>query len=249
MSSDPLARRATAVRALLLGLTWILLTGLLIASGELVAHSEAIAHFDAHITSSVVAHRTPALDTMMKIITWAGSWVAVAVTGGIFLVLVAIRRLPLTVLILAAVAWVGEVSSVNIAKGLVDRQRPPQIVWLVSAHGGSFPSGHAANATLVFTNLAFVSLLLIRLRTARVATSIGAVLAVAAVGFSRAELGVHWTTDVIASVLVVGAWLAATACLFAPYLPMPSYSSPVKESAEWSDRSELEAATDSRSAK
>jgi membrane-associated phospholipid phosphatase len=36
-----------------------------------------------------------------------------------------------------------------------------------------------------------------------------AALAIAATAFSRVELGVHWTTDVIASVIFMSCWLAA----------------------------------------
>ena len=129
---------------------------MLLGAGELVTHWSVIEQFDRHITSWVVAHRSHALDATMKVITWCGSWVAVAVTGGLLLVLVAVHRLPLAVVILAAAGWVGEVTAVNLVKTLVDRRRPPQGLWLVSAHGGSFPSGHAANAMLVFATLALV---------------------------------------------------------------------------------------------
>ena len=169
----------------------------------------------------------------MTVITWLGSWVAVAVTGVIVLALVAIRRLPLLALVLAAVAWAGEVTFVNIVKAVVDRQRPPQILWLVNAHGGSFPSGHAANATLVFTTLAFVSVMLIRRQGARTATCLVAFLGVLAVGLSRVELGVHWTTDVMASVIAVAAWLTVIAGLFVSHLTTPaSHVSSLRESVE-----------------
>jgi membrane-associated phospholipid phosphatase len=198
------------------------LTGVLIGIGELVAHSAGIAHFDRHITSWMVAHRTPALDATMKVVTWLGSWVAVAVTVVIVLALVVVRRLPLLVLVLAAVAWAGEATLVNLVKSVVDRQRPPQALWLVTARGGSFPSGHAANAALVFTTLAVVSFLLIRHQTTRLVSCLVACLGVLVVGLSRVELGVHWTTDVIASVIAVAVWLAVLAGLFASHLPTPT---------------------------
>jgi undecaprenyl-diphosphatase len=39
-------------------------------------------------------------------------------------------------------------------------------------------------------------------------------LAVVTVGFSRIELGVHWSTDVIASLVFVSLWLSATVTVF-----------------------------------
>ncbi len=210
----------------------MVLTGVLVGAGELISHSAGVAHVDRHMTSWIVAHRSPALNTTMKVITWLGSWVAVAVTGGIILVLVVIRRLPPLILALAVVAWAGEVTFVNIVKHVVDRQRPPEVLWLVNAHGGSFPSGHAANATLVFTTLAFVSFLLIGHQGARTAGFLVAILGVTAVGFSRVELGVHWTTDVIASIVALSGWLAAVAALFASRVPTGSSVSSTGKAAE-----------------
>ena len=216
---------AVAIHASVLAVIWIGLTIVLIGAGELVTHSAAIVHFDRHITSFVVTHRPPALDVTMKVVTWAGSWVAVAVTGCFVMLLVVMRRLPLVVLILTVVAWLGEFATVNIVKAVVSRRRPPQNVWLVNAHGGSFPSGHAANATLVSTCLVLVILQRARPRAAWIAAWAVAFLAIVTVGFSRVELGVHWTTDVIASVVVVAGWQAAIAFLFISRLPPPSSNS------------------------
>lgn len=221
MASDPPAHRAVASRIVILVVTWIGLTGLLLGAGELVTHWSVIEQFDRHITSWVVAHRSHAMDETMKLVTWCGSWLAVAVTGGLVLVLVAGHKLPFAVVFLAAAGWLGEVTSVNLVKSLVDRQRPPEVLWLASAHGGSFPSGHAANAVLVFATLGCVWYILTISRAARIAGVVVSVLGVLTVGFSRVELGVHWMTDVVASLFMVAAWLVGIGFLFASSAPFP----------------------------
>lgn len=155
----------------------------------------------------------------MKVITWCGSWVAVAITGGLLVVLVAIRRLPLIVVILATASWVGEVAAVNVVKTWVDRQRPPRTLWLVTAHGSSFPSGHAANATIVFASLGLVWCFHTVHRASRIAGFMVSVLGTLMVGFSRVELGVHWTSDVLVGFLVAAAWLVGIGYLFGERFP------------------------------
>jgi membrane-associated phospholipid phosphatase len=203
------------VRVLVLIVAWATLTGLLIAVGVGVTHSSSVNAFDRHVTSVLVAHRTPALNAVMKVLTWLGSWVALVATGIILVVLGLRRRLPMTAVVLAVVAWAGENGGVTLAKHVVERDRPPQDLRLVSAQGWSWPSGHTAVALLVFTTLALVVETLAPRLVYRTLSWVLAALTVAAVAFSRIELGVHWTTDVIASMIFVSAWLVALCALFA----------------------------------
>ena len=207
-------------RSCLLVLAWIALTAALSGVGEVITHSQVITSLDRHVTTWVVGHRTPALDHAMTTITWLGSWVAVAVTG-VTVALLAFRRChaPAT-LILFALAWAGEYGTVNLVKHVVGRPRPPRAIWLVSAHGASFPSGHAANAALVGATGAIVAFTFSRRRSIRVAAVVLCCLLVGAVGFSRIELGVHWMTDVAAGVLVTVLWSAVVTGLFATHLPI-----------------------------
>ena len=203
------------VRALVLIVAWAGLTGILIAVGVVITHSSSVNAFDRHVTSVVVAHRTPALDAVMKTLTWLGSWVALVATGILLVVLAFRRRLPVVAVVLAVVAWAGESGGVTLAKHVVGRDRPPQDLRLVSAHGWSWPSGHTAVALLVFTTLALVVAAMAPSSAYRALAWVLAALAVGAVAFSRVELAVHWTTDVIASMIFVGAWLAVVFALFA----------------------------------
>ena len=202
-------------RALALVLVWAVLTGLLIGAGVAVVHSSSVNAFDRHATSVVVSHRTAALNEVMKAMTWLGSWVALVATGILLVLLALRRRLPMVAVLLAVIAWAGENGGVTLAKHVVGRERPPRDLRLVSAHGWSWPSGHTAVAVLVFTTLALVVVGSIPTSGYRMLTWVLAAVAVAAVAFSRIELGVHWTTDVIASIIFVSVWLVVLAALFA----------------------------------
>ena len=103
--------------------------------------------------------------------------------------------------------WLGELAAVTLTKSLVHRPRPPEPVRLVAAHGWSFPSGHMANAVVVFVTLALIVAVLVSRSWLRVLTWIGALLALGLVGFSRIELGVHWASDVIASWIWCAGWI------------------------------------------
>ncbi len=207
--------RSRSVRAIALVLAWAVLTGLLIAAGVGVEHSGSVNAFDRHVTSVVVAHRTPALNASMKVVSWLGSWVALVATGIVLIVLVILRRLPIAALVLAIAAWAGENGGVTLTKHIVERERPPQDLRLVSAHGWSWPSGHTAVAFLAFSILALAVGAIAPSSRYRAAAWVLAALAVVAMAFSRVELGVHWTTDVIASMVFVSAWLVVVVALFA----------------------------------
>ncbi len=111
-------------------------------------------------------------------------------------------------LVLAAVlaSWAGELLGVTLVKRLVERHRPPEALWAVVAHGWAFPSGHAANAVVVFATAAALAAGLSTHRTVRLLCWASGALLVALVGFSRIELGVHWATDVVAGAIWASGW-------------------------------------------
>jgi membrane-associated phospholipid phosphatase len=218
--------RAVLPRLAVLAGIWAGLVGLLIVAGELIVHSAAITHFDEHVTRVVVSARTAPLNSVMKAVTWLGSWAAVVVTAVIIIVLVVTKRLPVLAVVVAVFAWAGEAGGVAIGKHVVGRERPPQAIWLVYAHGWSFPSGHTAAASLVFSVLALTVATLTGRRAVRVAGWLAAGLAIAATGFSRVELGVHWTTDVVVSIIFVTAWLTAIVISLGGRLRQPETAGP-----------------------
>lgn len=121
------------------------------------------------------------------------------------------RRLALFTLLTPAVGKVLE----RVLKVLVGRPRPSWSEPLVFAPGFSFPSGHAMGVTVVVGTLAVVLLpqLPAVWRRPMLGIGVGWVLLVA---FSRLALGVHYLTDVVAGVLLGGAWLALMTALIRP---------------------------------
>lgn len=213
--------KAALPRMAMLAGIWAVLAGLLVASGEIVVHSAAVTQFDRHVTIMLVHSRTAGFDSAMKAVTWLGSWVALMTAAAVVAVLVVARQLPPLAAVVAALAWAGESGGVRIGKEVVARARPPEAIRLVQAHGWSYPSGHAATAVLAFTVLAMCVVAVTRHRAVRLLGWLVAGLAVAATAFSRVELGVHWASDVIASVIFTAAWLTAIAVLFAGRLRPP----------------------------
>jgi undecaprenyl-diphosphatase len=185
------------------------LAGILIGVGEFVKHSAAVQGFDTHVTSVVISHRSAGLNAVMKVMTWLGSWVAVTVGVAVILVLILRRRLSLGFLLLTVVAWAGTQGGTTLAKNWVQRPRPPEDLRLVMTHGWSWPSGHTTTASLVVAVMTLVVWVLSPSTRLRLVAALSGCVFVGAVAFSRVELGVHWTTDVIASVVFATAWLLA----------------------------------------
>jgi undecaprenyl-diphosphatase len=186
---------------------WALLLGLLILCGEGIVHSSGITAADQAVTRFVVAHRTPALNHVMTAVTWFGSWIATLTVAIIVTGLAWKRRLPVLAVPIVVSAWLGELLAVTAAKSVIKRPRPPEAVRLVTAHGWSFPSGHTANAMVVFATVGVLATTFARRTPVRALCWTLIAVAIALVGFSRIELGVHWLTDVVASMVWTAGWI------------------------------------------
>ena len=126
---------------------------------------------------------------------FGGSPVVLPVAGVGTLILIARRDLVGAALLLTAT--LSQRVLVDLEKMWTARPRPEDFLHLVATRSDSFPSGHTANATVVWLGLA---LLIPRdPRWRRILIPAAALLALA-VGVSRPMLGVHWPSD------VVGGW-------------------------------------------
>ncbi len=96
-------------------------------------------------------------------------------------------------------------------KALFARDRPLEQV--VTAHGYSFPSGHAFASTVFYGMMVYLVWRLTKNVWARIAASVLGPLLFLTVGFSRVYLNVHFLTDVVGGWLAGGAWLVASLLL------------------------------------
>jgi membrane-associated phospholipid phosphatase len=123
-----------------------------------------------------------------------------------------VRHRNANVALFLLVVLVGVVTINNGVKLIVDRERP-DVTHLVGTSGSSFPSGHSAAAAAAWFALALVISRRWSRRGRAACAAVAAIITVA-VATSRALLGVHWLTDVVAGVTVGWGWFVLTALVF-----------------------------------
>ena len=151
----------------------------------------------------------------LKILTFFGSpvWFYLIVTPAVIWIW---RRGHPRLAVFLVVTTLGGGLLDTIVKEAVDRPRPSLIEPVATAHGKSFPSGHAMSSTVAYGALLLVFLPVIGHRYRAVVLA-GTILLVAAIGFSRLALGVHYISDVLGGYALGLAWLAASTAAFSTW--------------------------------
>lgn len=196
-----------AVALLLVAVPFGLLLDQVVRNGPLVRADTSAAN-DLH---GWVRH-SPGAVRVLQAVSFAGSppllWLMV---GAAVAFTLRRRRARLAVFLVATTLTGGLIdTAVKIA---VDRDRPSLEAPVATAHGQSFPSGHAMSSTVAYGALLLVLLPALPARARRPAVA-GAVVLVLAIGFSRLALGVHYISDVLGGYALGLAWLAASTAAF-----------------------------------
>lgn len=163
---------------------------------------------DQQILLFINSFASPALNTMMVLVTKLGNVITILVATVILVTLLAKRRLwPAAFLV--SFSMLGSIILNIILKLLFARPRPELWPRLIDESTYSFPSGHA----LLTSTLALAVVLAIWRTQWRWYVVIASVIYVFAVGFSRLYLGVHYPTDIIAGWCVGIGWTLIVASI------------------------------------
>jgi undecaprenyl-diphosphatase len=172
---------------------------LFLALAEEVWERETLA-FDNQVTLALIRFSSPWLDRVMAALTLLGAQMAVLLTvligGGLWW----LGRKRDALFTLSAIG--GAVMLSLTLKLLFQRPRPTLFTPLQVETSFSFPSGHTLAAVGLY---GFVAMLLWRSGRRAWGMLVGVV--PVAVGISRIYLGVHYPSDVLASLAVGVAWL------------------------------------------
>jgi undecaprenyl-diphosphatase len=215
-----------------LGVNGVALVALLLGLGVVVAlavgftallddvlEGEGLAQFDDPAAIWLAGHRELWLTNVLLVVTRIGNTGSQTVVMTLVCLLAAVTARAWAPVVVGLVGGLGIALIIVVAKHLVGRPRPPQPYALLSPHGLSFPSGHAAGAAAVGVLCAWM---LCRWVVRRWPLQVGVwsvtIAAVGLIGFSRPYLGVHFVTDVLAGWLLGAAWAGSVILLAAWWL-------------------------------
>ncbi|HVI37249.1 MAG TPA: phosphatase PAP2 family protein [Gaiellales bacterium] len=161
---------------------------------------------DQSVLMWVGEHRSSAVTTAMRTVTWLGSS-AVLYPATLTLVLYWWwREREWRAGAMLAASVVGSTTLYPLFKRITERPRPPASDALGTYPHWSFPSGHATQCMAFFAMLVVVGWLAGRAQLRGWVIASAAVVLV--VGASRIYLGAHWFTDVLGGYALGGAWVA-----------------------------------------
>ena len=179
---------------------------------DMIDNNTGFARADKSVASWGSRNGTTTTAHIMKWVTQLGGTPVVIAALLITACVDYFRRRSREVFVFVAAIGLGELALNNVLKLIVHRERP-SVLRLVVVHGYSFPSGHTMAAAACWMGIALV---LGRDRSRLVRASLAAVAALIAVSVaaSRALLGVHWLTDVIAGLAIGWGWFTIVAIIF-----------------------------------
>lgn len=176
---------------------------------EEFSYSPAVRSFDVAVSGEVESVRAPMLTALMYGFTVVGGVVGISVLAGLLVAALLAARRRVDAAVVVALVAVGAALTV-VLKGVFERVRPPAAQALIELPSSwSFPSGHTMGSLCLAAACCYVAIKSSWGRPLRVGVVVGSILFAAAVAVSRVYLGVHYPSDVLASLLLGGAVAAS----------------------------------------
>jgi membrane-associated phospholipid phosphatase len=167
-------------------------------------------HFDDAIRLTVHGVASPPMTTVVRAVTELGSPVFLIPTTLVCsLYFLHLRRIRAAILL--TITMVGVTLLNWILKEIFQRARPVPFFGLPPPTSYSFPSGHSLASFCFYGALAALVTARLRSRLLRVVVWAAAGVVIAAVGFSRLYLGVHYASDVVAGYATGFVWVLTVA--------------------------------------
>jgi undecaprenyl-diphosphatase len=207
-------RRAELLRArwtLLLAAGVLAIGAFLKLTSEL--HEGELDALDRTLLEAVVAARVAALNGTAVDVTALGSVTVVSGVCVLALGLYALSAQWRAFWQLALAAIGGGLCSTAL-KQVLERARPNAALRLVQVESFSYPSGHSLAAASVYLTLALLVARPLPNRGARLWVFAFALTLIAAVGASRAYLGVHYPSDILAGLLLGSGYSLLVSAVF-----------------------------------
>jgi membrane-associated phospholipid phosphatase len=152
-------------------------------------------------------HSTDAGDTIFTWVSWLGDTALSGLLCAAVVILVHRRRWNAAATV--ALATLGGMLLDIALKRIFHRGRPEYAIEFITGLTWSFPSGHAMASLVGFGIVAYFRRERERSARRRLWILVTTCLVVAAVGFSRLYLGVHYLSDVVGGFLAGAVWLLA----------------------------------------
>jgi undecaprenyl-diphosphatase len=163
--------------------------------------------FDQPVQDFIISLRSETLTKVFEFITFFADTETIIVICAVLL-FIPFTRISIGIPVTLGTGIAGLCK--QLLKGIVERPRPDQDLWLVQESGFSFPSGHATGSIVFYIIL---GLLCARYLFQKRKYGQGYVLmtvvviGIIAIGISRIYLGVHYPTDIL------GGWCLGSALL------------------------------------
>lgn len=168
---------------------------------------------DRAVLSRIVLLRTRGLNAAALDVTALGSVTVLSLVVATAVLLFAIVR-DVQSLAQLTIAALGGAACSNLLKRLVERERPAVVPSLVEVAGYSYPSGHALASASIYLTLAILAWRRLPRGPGRAVLVALALLVALAVGVSRAYIGVHYPSDVLAGLLLGSGWALLVSAVF-----------------------------------